>query len=195
MSLRALFSSVLAVVAALGVLACGASSPYFGADLIYARVMTDSEGKQTPVRAYFLRDANAFERNYVDPDVNYAAAKLDFIHPTYMIVFNALPGGSISHTRDLSKAAPLLGRELCKTASVGQITKEMDWNTGERKVYVECEGLTARYDLNEDGELTSTRASTIDDSYILNYRVIMDTNGDEPGSVIAMHPDGRRERL
>ena len=60
MSPRALFSSVLAVVAALGVLACGASSPYFGADLIYARVMTDSEGKQTPVRAYFLRDANAF---------------------------------------------------------------------------------------------------------------------------------------
>ena len=56
-------------------------------------------------------------------------------------------------------------------------------------------GLTARYDLNEDGELASTRASTIDDSYILNYRVIMDTNGDEPGSVIAMHPDGRRERL
>ena len=57
------------------------------------------------------------------------------------------------------------------------------------------EGLTARYDLNEDGELASTWASTIDDSYILNYRVIMDTNGDEPGSVIAMHPDGRRERL
>ena len=38
MSPRALFSSVLAVIAALGVLACGASSPYFGADLLYARV-------------------------------------------------------------------------------------------------------------------------------------------------------------
>ncbi len=194
MSIRALISFGLAGVAALGLLACAASSPYYGADLVYARVMLDSDGKQTPVRAYFLRDAHAFERNYVDPDVNYAAAKLDFIHPTYMIVFNALPGASISHTRDLSKAAPLLGRELCQTGSVGQITKEMDWNTGERKVYVECESLSARYDLNQDGELASARASTIDETYVLNYRVVMDTNGDEAGTKIAIYPDGRRER-
>ena len=53
MSPRALFSSVLAVVAALGVLACGASSPYFGADLIYARVMIDPRASRPPCAPIF----------------------------------------------------------------------------------------------------------------------------------------------
>ena len=64
----------------------------------------------------------------IDESTNYAAAKLDFAFPTFVIVFSALPGPTITH-RDLS-VIPLLARELCGDNPISSIERELDWETG-----------------------------------------------------------------
>ena len=49
----------------------------------------------------------------------------------------------------------------------------MDWNTGERKVYVEVRRPDRAYDLNEDESWSTGRH--LQTTAILNYRVIVDT--------------------
>jgi len=192
--MRGFLSAMVAGAAGLLVLGCAATSPYAGANLLYSRVMTDSDGKQTPVRGYMVTNPPAFIDKHVDREENYAAADLDFIMPTFLLTFNALPGQSIAHTRDMSKAIPLLAREMCGDNPISLIERELDWDSGERKIYIECQAVFAKkYDLDDDGEVSVVRASKVDEDYVLRYRVVFDSNGDSVNARIAVSPDGSRK--
>lgn len=179
---------------------CSAASRVPGATVVYTRVMTDQDGELTPFRALRVADPDLFVSQGIDESTNYAAAKLDFALPTFVIVFSALPGPTITHTRDLSKAIPLLARELCGDNPISSIERELDWETGERNVYVECKipsGLSDDVDdeaADEDEEnVAALRWSKVDPDYTLRFRVIYDRNGDPSDSFVTISPDGTRE--
>jgi len=180
---------------------CGATSDVPGAAVVYTRVMTDQDGELTPFRALRIADPDRFLRMGIDESTNYAAAKMDFVLPTFVIVFSPLPGPTITHTKDLSKAIPLLARELCGDNPISGIERELDWDTGERNIYVECRALFGRsYDLDENGEEdqdagegNELRAARIDPDYALRYRVIYDRNGDPSDTFVTLSPDGSRD--
>lgn len=193
---------MMVVVALAG---CSAASRVPGATVVYTRVMTDQDGKLTPFRALRVADRVAFVTKGIDESTNYAAAKLDFELPTFVIVFNALPGPTITHTKDLSKAIPLLARELCGDNPINNIQRELDWETGERNVYVECKAPSGRSDdLDEEAaaaekeeenaeDAAALRWSKVDPDYRLRFRVIYDRNGDPSDSYVTISPDGTRE--
>lgn len=172
---------------------CAVTTPYHGTAVLYSRVMTDAEGYKTPFRAYAVTNGRMFVGENVDRDLNYAAAKLDFSMPTFLLTFQALPGKSISHTSELSKALPLLARELCRDKPVNAIERELDWDTGERRIYVECQALfSENYDLNEETTGGVIRAARIDETYELRYKVVFDRNGDPVDARVTLRPDGTR---
>lgn len=179
---------------------CAAVSNLKGATLIYSREMTDREGKDTVFRAYRIADPTLFEAEHINETVNYAGANLEFERPTYLLVFQSLPGPSISHTADLSLALPLLTRELCGDRPVVKAERELDWGSGNRKIYVECEPLAAGQEVaSRDtaavGSVPSAgsgSAAVPDPDYVLNYRVLYDFNGDAPNARVSILPDGTR---
>ncbi|MGB1156109.1 MAG: hypothetical protein ACPG42_04770 [Alphaproteobacteria bacterium] len=191
--MRGLLSALsLAIVGAI-LVGCAATTPYHGTTILYSRIMTDAEGYKTPFRAYAITNGRMYVGENVDRDQNYAAAKLDFSMPTFLLTFQSLPGKSISHTTELSKALPLLARELCRERPVNAIERELDWDTGERKVYVECQGLFGEsYDLGGDGSSTVIRSAQVDETYELRYRVVFDRNGDPVDARVTVRPDGTR---
>ena len=199
--MQRLWSAILVLVGtALVVSGCQAVSNLPGATLIYVREMTDLEGQETLFRAYNIANPSLYEAENVEASVNYAAAKFNFESPTYLIVFKSLSGVSISHTSDLSLALPLLSRELCGDRPVLRTERELDWGSGNRNIYVECQTLPTGQDVASSdssavirpGEGGSRSAILPDPDYVLNYRVIYDMNGDEPNARVSILPNGTR---
>ena len=200
--MRGLGSAIAALLgAALLLSGCAAISNLPGAILIYTREMTDLEGQDTVVRGYLIADPDLFETENIDESVNYAAAKLDYATPTYLLVFQSLPGPSISHTSYLSLALPLLAQELCGERPVTKADRELDWGTGNRNIYVECQPLPAGQDIASadvsaaaapPSEDRARAVLTPDPDYILRYRVIYDANGDTPNASVSILPSGQR---
>lgn len=192
--MQGLRAAILLMMLTLGLAGCGATSSVPGAVLVYTRVMTDREGELIPFRAHRVSDPDLFLEAGSDAATNYAAVELDYVLPTFMITFTPLPGPTIRHTKDLSKALPLLARELCGDNPVSGIERELDWETGERNIYVECQALFGEsYDLDADSEPPTVRGTEIDPNYSLEYRVIFDRNGDPPETIVTLSPDGTRE--
>lgn len=201
--MQRLWSAILVLMGtALVVSGCQAVSNLPGATLIYVREMTDLEGQETLFRAYNIANAPLYEAENVEASVNYAAAKFNFESPTYLIVFKSLSGISISHTSDLSLALPLLARELCGDRPVLRTERELDWGSGNRNIYVECQTLPIGQDVassdstavvtSMEGEGVSKSVALPDPDYVLNYQVIYDMNGDEPNARVSISPNGTR---
>ena len=178
---------------ALWLAGCAAVSTVPGATLIYSRMLTDSEGRKTAFTAHDISNPDHFAQFGIDVDENYAAAGLGFVLPTYMIVFKPLPGKSIKHTKDLSKVVPLLARELCDENAVGSIQRELNWETSERNIYIECQALFGlNYDLGGENSESATPAAEVDPQYVMEYRVIFDTNQDPINATVRVLADGTR---
>ena len=186
-------SAIFLMCVAIWLAGCTAVSTVPGATLLYTRILTDSEGKKTAFRAHDISNPDQFSQFGIDPEENYAAAGLEFVLPTYMIIFNPLPGKSIRHTKDLSKVVPLLARELCGENDVGSVQRELNWETSERNVYIECQALFGlNYNLGGTSSASRPSGTKVDPEYVMEYRVIFDANQDPMNATVKVFPDGKR---